>query len=224
MRVLPSWKSLGGVVRRQNRPNYLSEREGGSREEFRGPPAPEKICAPLRNTKPQTPITDHHTCVRSHVATRSHRPQGARAIPAPTGQSIPAQGSALGIRPRTFPHSNGTPQMVASPTRADTRARTMRRSFRAHPYAPSVPRMHTHHPCPRCMPTTLSPWLHPGLVCVAPLGQMESGTHICSRADPGTSPVRSREMRRASIGYNGATAGRRCGRRRGNDRPRSLGL
>ena len=146
MRVLPSWKSLGGVVRRQNRPNYLSEREGGSREEFRGPSPPlPKICIARRNNGPQTPITDHHSFVRSHVATRSQRQQGARAIPAPTGQSIPAQGSALGIRPRTFPHSNGTPQMVASPTRA----RTMRRSFRAHPYPPSMSRMHVCCPIPQ---------------------------------------------------------------------------
>jgi hypothetical protein len=48
---------------------------------------------------------------------------------------------------RTFPHCDGTPQVVASPSRARavTRARTMRRSFRAHAYPPS----HTPHACPR---------------------------------------------------------------------------
>ena len=149
---------LGGVVRRQTRPNYLSLSAREGRWESSGARATlPKICAPLRNNGRQTPITDHHTCVRSHVAARSHRPQGARAIPAPTGQSIPAQGSALGIRPRTFPHSNGTPQIVASPTRA----RTMRRSFRAHPYLPSVSRMHTHRSRPGCMPTVRVPDAYP---------------------------------------------------------------
>jgi hypothetical protein len=73
--------------------------------------------------------------------------RGPQRIPAPTGQSIPAQGNALGIKSRTFPHCNGTPQVVASPSRARavTRARTMRRSFRAHAYPPS----HTPHACPR---------------------------------------------------------------------------
>ena len=47
------------------------------------------------------------------------------------------------------------------------------------------------------------------------------GRGCCSRAEPGTSPVRIRDMKRASIGYNGATAGRRCGRRRGK---RDLGV
>jgi len=36
-----------------------------------------------------------------------------------------------------------------------------------------------HHPCPGCIPTVPSPGLHPGLVCVDPLGQME-----CGRAHP----------------------------------------
>ena len=38
-------------------------------------------------------------------------------------------------------------------------------------------RLHTHHPCPGCIPTILSPGLHPGLICVAPLGHMEPGAH-----------------------------------------------
>ena len=116
--------------------------------------------------------------------------------------------------------------------------------------APSE-RIHTNHPCPGRILTVhvtdacpssnppglhpglvcvdplgqmepgVLPGLHPGLVCVAPLGQMESGIHLCARAEPATSHARSREMRRASIVYNGATAGRRCGRRRGK---RDLGV
>ena len=39
-------------------------------------------------------------------------------------------------------------------------------------------RIHTHHPCPGCIPTIQSPGLHPGLVCVDPLGHMECcGAH-----------------------------------------------
>ena len=49
----------------------------------------------------------------------------------------------------------------------------MPRSFRAHPCPPSVSPIHIHHPCPGCMPTVQSPGLHPGLVCVDPLGQTE---------------------------------------------------
>ena len=43
----------------------------------------------------------------------------------------------------------------------------------ASPYPPSVSPIHTHHPCHECIPTILSPGLHPGLVCVDPLGRME---------------------------------------------------
>ena len=50
-------------------------------------PLPE-ICRPLRNNGPQTPITDHHICVRSHVATRSHRQRGVRK-PRERGRSLP---------------------------------------------------------------------------------------------------------------------------------------
>jgi hypothetical protein len=179
--------------------------------------------------------------------------RGPSRIPAPTGQRKPAQGNALGIMPRISPRSHKTPQIVASPTRADTRTRTMRRPNDAallqsasiptnrvpNPYPPSNPhgctlgwyaallqsasiptirvpdacppsnpqgctlgwyaallqsasiptdrvsdacaasmtRVHTHQPCPGSIPTIQSPGLHPGLVCVAPLGQMEPGAH-----------------------------------------------
>ena len=56
---------------------------------------------------------------------------------------------------------------------AGSRVRAMRRSFRAHPHEPSVSRICTLHPCPGCIPNVPSPGLHPGLVCVDPLGQRE---------------------------------------------------
>jgi hypothetical protein len=68
------------------------------------PPSP-KIVRALRNNAPQTPITDHHTCVRSHVAsTFATAPPSLSAaasrkhqVPvAPKGQRIPAQGATLG--------------------------------------------------------------------------------------------------------------------------------
>ena len=40
-------------------------------------------------------------------------------------------------------------------------ARTMRRSYRAHPYPSSVSLMHTHRPCPGCIPTVRVPDAYP---------------------------------------------------------------
>ncbi len=71
--------------------------------------------------------------------------------------------------------SHHPPAPERLPARERCGARTMRRSFRAHPYPPSVSRMHTHHPCPGCKPTIPFPGLHPDRVCVDPLGQMEPG-------------------------------------------------
>jgi hypothetical protein len=88
---------------------------------------------------------------RLRVAARG----GPSRVQAPTGRHVSTQGNALGFMPPPPPNTAraSTPQHGAPPHPNTARAST---------------------------PTTRFPGLHPGLVCVDPLGQTEPGSQGCT--------------------------------------------
>jgi hypothetical protein len=81
---------------------------------------------------------------------------------------LPQRGSAY--QPRATPWESGHAHFRVLTSRRSSHHPT-RAALAPKQCAASSERIHTHQPCPGCIPTIPSLGLHPGLVCVDPLGQ-----------------------------------------------------